>query len=146
MPYVSVDEALNATIVDPAREPPEPGLEARRSPLVASDSVRIVRLRVEAGQEPHLPHRHPHADEVMYVLDGLGQFTVGDDPPFVAGARSLVFVPRGVTHRIQVPGPGPLIWLSIVAPNQDLPDEALEDAADIPADRPDGPSGGQEYR
>ena len=56
-----------------------------------------------------------------------GLFTVGDEPDFIAGPGCLVFVPRGVRHRIQGAGPEPLVWLSIVTPNLDSPDEVVED-------------------
>jgi mannose-6-phosphate isomerase-like protein (cupin superfamily) len=128
LPYVSVEEAINAIVVGPDGAEGEPRPEASRAALVASDALRIVRLRLEPGLEPHPPHRHPHADEVFIVQDGQGLFMVGDEPDFLAGPGSLIFVPRGVLHRIQVPGPEPLVWLSIVAPNLDAPDEAVEDA------------------
>jgi mannose-6-phosphate isomerase-like protein (cupin superfamily) len=126
LPYVSVDEALNATVVDPGESAVGSLLNGRRLPLVASEALRIVRWRLGPGEEPHRPHIHPVADEVMIVVDGLGMFTVGDDPEFAAGPWSLIYVPRGVIHRIRVPGPEPLVWLSIVAPNADAPDEAIE--------------------
>jgi mannose-6-phosphate isomerase-like protein (cupin superfamily) len=96
---------------------------------VASGALRMVLLRMRQGEEPHRPHRHPKADEAMLVIEGRGLFTVGSEPGFVAGPGSLVYVPRGVVHRIQVAGPESLAWLSIVAPNLDAPDEAVEEDA-----------------
>ncbi len=125
MPYVSVDEARNAAVLDTGEALRELGLG--RALLVASDALRVVLLRMEPGEEPHRPHRHPQADEAMLVVEGRGTFTVGSEPSFVAGPESLVYVPRGVVHRIQVTGPEPLAWLSIVAPNLDAPDEAVEE-------------------
>ncbi len=126
MPYVSVDEALNAAVVDTSETAVGTPLDGQRLPLVASDALRIVRWRLGPGEEPHRPHIHPGGDEAMIVVDGLGLFTVGDDPEFAAGPWSLIYVPRGVIHRIRVPGPGSLVWLSVVAPNADDPDEAVE--------------------
>jgi quercetin dioxygenase-like cupin family protein len=126
LPYVSVDEALNASVVDPSATAVGSPLDGRRLPLVASDALRIVRWRLGPGEEPHRPHIHPGGDEAMIVVDGLGVFTVGDDPEFAAGPWSLIYVPRGVIHGIRVPGPEPLVWLSVVAPNVDAPDEAIE--------------------
>jgi mannose-6-phosphate isomerase-like protein (cupin superfamily) len=127
VPYVSVDEAQNASVLDVGATLRELGLGRPRALLVASDALRVVLLRMRPGEEPHRPHRHPGADEAMLVMDGRGTFTVGSEPGFVAGPGSLVYVPRGVVHRIQVTGPEPLAWLSIVAPNQDAPDEAVEE-------------------
>jgi mannose-6-phosphate isomerase-like protein (cupin superfamily) len=127
VPYVSIDEAQNATVLDPRETERELGVGRLRAPLVASDALRVVLLRMRPGEEPHRPHRHPQADEVMIVMEGRGTFTVGGEPAFVAGPGSLVYASRGVVHRIQVTGPEPLAWLSIVAPNRDDPDEALEE-------------------
>lgn len=127
MPYVSTDEAKNATVLDAGETRGELRLGRQRAPLVASDALRVVLLRMEQDEEPHRPHRHPQADEVMIVMEGRGTFTVGSEPSVVVGPGGLVYVPRGVVHRIQVTSPGPLAWLSIVAPNQDAPDEAVEE-------------------
>lgn len=126
MPYVSVDEALNATVVDPGETAVGSPTDGRRLPLVASDTLRIVRWRLGPGEEPHRPHIHHGADEAMIVVGGLGVFTVDGEPEFTAGPWSLIYVRRGVVHGIRVPGPEPLVWLSIVAPNADDPDEAVE--------------------
>ena len=127
MPYVSVDEAQNATLFETAEALREFGLTRQRALLVASDGLRVVLLVLRPGEEPHRPHRHPREDEVMLVMQGGGMFTVGSEPGFVAGSGSLVYVPRGVLHGIQAMGPEPLALLSIVAPNEDAPDEAVEE-------------------
>lgn len=127
MPYVSTDEAQNATVIDTVAAVRALGLGQQRAALVASDALRVVLLRMEGDEEPHRPHRHPQADEAMLVVQGRGTFTVGTEPASVVDPGGLVYVPRGVVHRIQVTGPEPLVWLSIVAPNQDAPDEAVEE-------------------
>lgn len=126
MPHVPDDEAINAPLVglDDVVRDARPG--ALRMALVGSEAVRIVLLRLAPGHEPHPPHRHPGADEVMLVQQGHGRFTVGDEPAFLAGPNSLVYVPRNVVHRIEIPGPESLVCLSIVTPNLDAPDEAVE--------------------
>ena len=126
MPYVAVDEARNATVIDVGGAIRELAAGLQRTPLIASDTVRGVLLRIEGDEEPHRPHQHPEADEAMLVMEGRGLFTVGSEPGFVAGPGSLVWVPRGVVHRIQVAGPEALVWLSIVAPNPNAPDDAVE--------------------
>jgi quercetin dioxygenase-like cupin family protein len=126
VPYVAVDEARNTTVTDVGGVVRELAAGPQRTVLVASDAVRGVLLRIEGDDEPHRPHQHPEADEAMLIMEGRGLFTVGGKPGFVAGPGSLVWVPRGVVHRIQVAGPEALVWLSIVAPNLDAPDEAVE--------------------
>jgi quercetin dioxygenase-like cupin family protein len=126
VPYVAVDEARNATVIDVGAIIRDLASDLQRTPLIASDSVRGVLLRIEGDEEPHPPHQHPEADEAMLVMEGRGLFTVGSEPGFVAGPGSLVWVPRGIVHRIQVAGPEALVWLSIVAPNPNAPDDAVE--------------------
>jgi quercetin dioxygenase-like cupin family protein len=126
VPYVAVDEARNATVIDVSGTIRELAAGLQRTPLIASDTVRGVLLRIEGDEEPHRPHQHPEADEAMLVMEGRGLFTVGSEPGFVAGPGSLVWVPRGIVHRIQVAGPEALVWLSIVAPNPNGPDDAVE--------------------
>jgi mannose-6-phosphate isomerase-like protein (cupin superfamily) len=128
MPYVPADEAQNHTLMDLGSRELQAGPTRRRVPLVASDALRVVFLRLPQGDEPHLPHRHPRADEVMLVREGRATFAVGDEPSFVAGPGSLVYVPRGVVHHLRAMGPEPLVILSIITPNQDLPDESVEEA------------------
>ena len=126
MPYVSVDDALNAALVDLVDIERKLGLGSWRKPLVGSDALRVVMLRLQPGEEPHRPHQHPRADEVLIVIQGRGIFSIGEESEVEAGPASFVYVPRGMLHRIRVPGPEPLVWLSIVAPNRDTPDEAVE--------------------
>jgi quercetin dioxygenase-like cupin family protein len=47
------------------------------------------------------PHVHLYADEVFYMLEGEAEFLAGDVRQ-VAGAGSLVFVPRGTVHAFRV--------------------------------------------
>jgi quercetin dioxygenase-like cupin family protein len=45
----------------------------------------------------HEVHRHPHAEEYFFVLEGSGQhLTEGDPVPLEAG--DLVFIPKGEWH------------------------------------------------
>jgi quercetin dioxygenase-like cupin family protein len=94
VPYVAVDEARNATVIDVSGTIRELAAGLQRTPLIASDTVRGVLLRIEGDEEPHRPHQHPEADEAMLVMEGRGLFTVGSEPGFVAGPGSLVWVPR----------------------------------------------------
>lgn len=125
MPHVSAEEAPNTAVIDAEATLRKLRPGRQRAPLVGSDALRIVLLRMGQDEEPHRPHRHPGADEAMLVMEGRGTFTVGTQA-FAAGPGSLVYVPRGVIHRIQVTGPEPLAWLSIVAPNLDASDEAVD--------------------
>jgi quercetin dioxygenase-like cupin family protein len=84
-------------------------------------ALRGADLRIKAGFEetgPELtvvessdpegfapaPHRHHHAVEAFYVLEGRYTFTT-DGEEAVAGPGTFVLVPKGVTHSYVV-GPG----------------------------------------
>jgi mannose-6-phosphate isomerase-like protein (cupin superfamily) len=125
MPYVSGWEALNLGLASLAEISEDLGPGAWRKPIVGSDACRVVMLHLPPGEEPHPPHRHPRADEVFIVLRGIGAFTIGDAPEVMAGPMTTLYAPADVPHRIHVPGPEPLLWLSVVAPNLDAPDEAV---------------------
>jgi quercetin dioxygenase-like cupin family protein len=38
------------------------------------------------------------SDRVYYIIDGAGEFQVGDDPPGVVQGGDFVFIPRGVPY------------------------------------------------
>lgn len=45
-------------------------------------------------------HTHP-GEEVIYVLDGLLEYTIDDQPPVVLKAGDVFFVPAGVIHAVR---------------------------------------------
>lgn len=125
MPYVPTEDALNQPLSDLVDLARQAGPLVWRQPLVGSDRCRIVLWQLPAGDVPHPPHRHPDADETMIVLRGNGAFLVGDGPEFEAGPMTAVYAPRGVTHGIRVPGPDPLLFIAVVAPNLDEDEETV---------------------
>jgi oxalate decarboxylase/phosphoglucose isomerase-like protein (cupin superfamily) len=47
----------------------------------------------------HAPHRHPHEEEVIYVISGKGHQTVGEeDPGFPISEGDAVYVPVNELH------------------------------------------------
>ncbi len=46
----------------------------------------------------HDRHNHPNADEIIYVVEGEGRQTVGDDPEFAIKGGDAVWIPRGSMH------------------------------------------------
>lgn len=126
MPYVPPDEALNESLVDPDQLRRRLRSSSWRRAIVGSDACRAVMLQLAPGEEPHPRHLHPRSDEVFIVLAGVGLFEIGAGPARRAGPLSILYAPRDVPHRIRVPGPESLLLLSIVAPNLDIPDEAID--------------------
>ena len=68
-------------------------------------------------------HRHP-VDEVVFVVSGSNQFTLGDQT-VVAEAGSTVFVPAGVSHGQENPGPD-ILRIQALFPGTEIEIEMLE--------------------
>jgi mannose-6-phosphate isomerase-like protein (cupin superfamily) len=66
------------------------------------------------GQE-QMAHAHAGSDKVYFVLDGIGQFRIGDEDRD-AGTGAAVLAPAGVPHAVRNPGPGQLTLLVFMAP------------------------------
>jgi quercetin dioxygenase-like cupin family protein len=132
MPYVSPDQALNLRALDLDALSREQGAPPWRVPLVGSDSTRWVLLCLPPGQVS-VPHFHPRAEETFYVLRGRALFRFGgEDADRDAPTGTVLLAPRGVMHTIGVPGNEPLLLLCSVSPNEDAPDETVEDPTATP--------------
>ncbi len=68
----------------------------------------------EPGQD-HAPHAHAGADKLYEVLDGRGEFTVGERRELLERG-ALIFAPAGVAHGVRNVGPGRLLLLVVMAP------------------------------
>jgi quercetin dioxygenase-like cupin family protein len=74
---------------------------------------------LEPGQAQK-PHAHAGADKVYYVLDGDGEFTVGEERRRL-GPGHAVLAPAEIDHGVQNPGPARLTLLVFMAPNPNMP-------------------------
>jgi oxalate decarboxylase/phosphoglucose isomerase-like protein (cupin superfamily) len=76
----------------------------------------------------HDRHNHPDAEEILYVLSGVGKQMVGDEEPFDVSAGDVIFVPTGVFHSTLNTGWETLRLIAIYNPGgsevalRDLPD------------------------
>jgi len=68
------------------------------------------------GHEPR-PHTHPH-EQIVYIVSGHGQFTVGDETTDVTAGDMLV-VPSGALHYAVAGGGEPMVDLSVFNPRRD---------------------------
>lgn len=127
MPHVPASEALNQPFVDWEALAAELGPPPWRTALVGTPQLRVVLLHWTAGHAT-VPHVHPWADEVFYVVRGRACFAIGDEPEREVGVGAFVLAHRGVRHAIRVPDGEPLLLLAAVAPNEDRPDETVEPA------------------
>jgi mannose-6-phosphate isomerase-like protein (cupin superfamily) len=73
---------------------------------------------LEPGQSQS-PHTHTGADKVYYVLDGTGEFVLGDER-HALGPGHAVMAPSGVVHGVSNPGEERLTLLVWMAPNPNV--------------------------
>jgi quercetin dioxygenase-like cupin family protein len=132
MPYVAPGEGLNRRLIDLADLCAQYGPPPWRVSVVGTDQVRLVLLAWQPGFAT-VPHYHPRGVEVFHVLAGRGSFRFGDSPGkgdvIEGGPGSLLMAPPGEWHDITVVGEDNFYMLTVVAPNEDAPDEAVEPAA-----------------
>ena len=69
---------------------------------------------LEPGQE-QTAHAHAGSDKVYFVLDGTGQFRIGDEERAVGGGYA-VLAPAGASHAVRNAGPDRLTLLVFMAP------------------------------
>lgn len=87
------------------------------SHLVLCDLPQLTALEMtfRPGFEGVDPHTHPDHADCFYVLDGLVEFRVGDEPR-VAGPGTFVAAPPGTVHGFRHAGPDPIRFLNLHAP------------------------------
>jgi mannose-6-phosphate isomerase-like protein (cupin superfamily) len=113
----------------PAAEPPKPSSDAKPASIDILDVIdkefvgraagKTTALACGAGgtatliqlNEPVADHAHADADEFIYVIAGEGAASMAGTAQRLR-AGTLLFVPRGVTHRLTQSGRNPLIVLS----------------------------------
>ena len=69
-------------------------------------------------------HRQPNHEELLIVLEGEGDFQVGEETrPIKAG--DFVFVPRDAVHGTVATRVEPLTYLSMISPRIDLQKDVI---------------------
>ena len=83
------------------------------------------------------PHRHTVEDELIYVLAGAVEATVGDQT-YALGAGDLVKMPKGVPHALRMTGTetARTLWMAVPAGKMESFFRAL---AALPSDGPPDP-------
>ncbi len=82
--------------------------------LAKSDALSVIRERVPPGAG-EVPHRHLHAEQFFYVLEGVATMEI-DDAMVEIVAHSGIHVPAGVAHRLENRGVTDLEFLVISTP------------------------------
>jgi mannose-6-phosphate isomerase-like protein (cupin superfamily) len=86
--------------------------------LVAQDfcgTFEMLRGVVEPGGEAE-PHHHDTEHQIIYLLQGEADVTLGDDAPVRCTAGSIVRIPPKLRHRVVNVGTEPLETIVIYSP------------------------------
>jgi quercetin dioxygenase-like cupin family protein len=67
-------------------------MSIQKDVLNATSGLKVVRLRVGAGQQ--VPEHHANVDVVATVVSGSGTFTVAGQPRAIAPGAVIVMPPR----------------------------------------------------
>ena len=70
---------------------------------------------VQPGGEAE-PHFHETEHQVMYVLDGTCEVTLGDDRPVACGPGTVVRIPPKLRHRVVATGETPVRAIVLYSP------------------------------
>ncbi len=126
MPYVPPGDAVARPDTDLGALAAERGPGPWRIPLVGDPGVRAVLLGWPPGFRT-IPHRHPGASELFAVQSGRIGFRLADLPEVDLEPGSFLVARPGELHGLRVLGDEPSVLLAIVGPNEDRPDEQVED-------------------
>lgn len=85
-----------------------------KSTLFRTDRLMLGLNCLHPGQEQHL-HTHGGQDKFYFVVEGSGEFTVGDETR-KAAEGSVVWAPADVGHGVVNTGSGRLVLLVGIAP------------------------------
>lgn len=126
MPYVPHADAIARPLADLDELARAQGSGPWRVALVGDDGARAVLLGWPPGFRT-IPHRHPGASEIFAVQAGRLGFRLADHAEVELGPGSFLVARPGELHGLRVLGDVPAVLLAIVAPNEDRPDEAIDD-------------------
>jgi len=111
---------MPSKLIDPAELPTMTFDWGVIKPLVSGDNVSdpgvsLMHVVLLPGQG-HERHNHPDADEILYVLAGVGDQMVDDGDPFPVRPGQAIWVPEAAFHSTVNTGWEPLVLLAIYAP------------------------------
>ena len=96
-------------------------LLAHRNSVISKQS--LAEARVAPGLETQ-PHYHPLTEEIYYILQGVGEMTIGKEMQPV-GPGDAIAIPPGAIHTIRNSGEQTLLFLCCCAPAYEHHDTVL---------------------
>lgn len=97
-----------------------------RPDIVAAEKLLLVRVTMPAGKG-HAFHRHPHMEEIIYVVEGEAEQWV-EDVNRTLTAGDVAHIPTNLVHATYNSGTKPLVFLAILSPANG-PDPPLIDVS-----------------
>lgn len=114
---------VDGTPQDPALKAEDGWVDMDVRWLVTSETVgskdSVFGLTVFPPGAKHDIHRHPHAEEIEYIVSGSGVAQVGDDDVEIS-AGELVFVPANEYHGFHNTSDGETVMVWTYAPAASL--------------------------
>ncbi|MDB4862123.1 cupin domain-containing protein [Pirellulaceae bacterium] len=96
-------------------------LLAHRNSVISKQS--LAEARIAPGLETQ-PHYHPLTEEIYYILEGVGEMTIGKETQPV-GPGDAIAIPPGAIHTIRNSGEQILLFLCCCAPSYEHHDTVL---------------------
>lgn len=87
-----------------------------RSDVTDNDLIQAVRVTMPPGQA-HRFHRHPHMEEMLYVVSGRARQFVGRESR-VLGPGDVAHVPMDEVHGTYNVFDEPVVFLAILSPTR----------------------------
>jgi mannose-6-phosphate isomerase-like protein (cupin superfamily) len=83
--------------------------------LMKTPHSQVVGFTVEPGQEVPLPI-HPSADDMWVIVEGEGEYYVGEDTSQRVQAGMVACAPAGTIHGLKNTGTTKLVYVSVSSP------------------------------
>lgn len=83
---------------------------------IASSPNLICGLNCFEPGQAQKAHAHPGADKLYYVVEGSGEFSLGDEKQTLSKGE-LMHVPEGIPHGVTNTGNARLSVLIVITPN-----------------------------
>lgn len=93
----------------------QPGALPAMQTLIKTSHSQVVAFTVEPGQEVPL-HIHPSADDMWVILEGEGDYYVGEDKAERVRAGMVACAPAGTVHGLKNTGATKLVYVSVSSP------------------------------
>jgi quercetin dioxygenase-like cupin family protein len=92
--------------------------------LTECDLLKLIRVEMQPGHY-HAFHRHPHMEEIIYVISGRGEQWVEQECR-ILGPGDSAHIPMNAVHGLYNVGGDCLIFLAILSPANSAPPDTIE--------------------